>query len=260
MTGPNGEVSRGYWELERVAIYQELAVRDGFCNPDGSANTELPGCSMRVRFESTPRGSRFVAVSTFPDLESMERLLAMGMQEGLTAALGQLDAVLADPSDHALAGEVHLELPDDTHALVTRVVRGSIDQVWRAHNDAALMRRWMFGPEGWTMRVCEVAKTVGDAYRYEWEREDGTDGFGFTGELLESEAPRRAVTTECMIGVDGPGTTNELTLVPQPGGRTRIAVRITYPSQELRDMVIGTGMLGGMEASYARLERALKRQ
>jgi uncharacterized protein YndB with AHSA1/START domain len=258
MSGPNGEISRGYWQIERVVPYREFAVRDGFCTPDGSANAAMPECRMHVRFEATARGSRFIAVSTFSDVESMERLLAMGMQEGLTAALGQLDGVLADPTDAARIGDARLQLLDDTHVVVTRVVRGSIEEVWRAHDEEALLRRWMLGPDGWRMGACEVAKSVGDAYRYEWEREDGTGGFGFTGELLESEAPRRAVTTERMIGMDGPGTTNELTLTPQPGSRTLIAVRITYPSKDLRDMVIGTGMVGGMEASYARLERVLE--
>ncbi|MCA9634774.1 MAG: hypothetical protein KC420_01935 [Myxococcales bacterium] len=60
-----------------------------------------------------------------------------------------------------------------------------------------------------------------------------------------------------MIGAGGEGTVNELVLTPRPGGRTRIEVRISYPSKELRDIVLGTGMVDGMEASYARLEGVL---
>lgn len=74
------------------------------------------------------------------------------------------------------------------------------------------------------------------------------------GELLESESPRREVTTEQMIGMEGPGTRNEMALTPRPGGRTRIEITITYPSREVRDVVLATGMVDGMEASYARLE------
>lgn len=146
---------------------------------------------------------------------------------------------------------------DDTHAQVTREVRGRIDQVWRAHHEPALLRRWLLGPDGWSMPVCEVATVLGQTYQYGWAPEGGGDGFGFTGELLAFEPPRFARTTECMIGVDGPGTVNELTLTPLPGGRTRIVVHITYPSKELRDMILGTGMVDGMETSYARLEAAL---
>ena len=106
------------------------------------------------------------------------------------------------------------------------------------------------------MPVCQIASAVGDSYRYEWESADGSQRFGFEGELLERAVPYRAVTTERMLGTDGPSTRNELTLVSVEGG-TLLCVVITYPSKELRDMILGTGMTTGMEASYARLERAL---
>lgn len=104
------------------------------------------------------------------------------------------------------------------------------------------------------MPVCEVAAEVRDSYRYEWEAEDGSHRFGFEGELLESEPPHRAVTTERMIGMEGPGTVNEMTLTALEAG-TLLTIVITYPSTEVRDTVLGTGMTDGMEKSYARLER-----
>jgi uncharacterized protein YndB with AHSA1/START domain len=119
------------------------------------------------------------------------------------------------------------------------------------------MQKWMLGPDGWTMPVCEVATTVGEKYRYEWAPADGAgdaaSGFGFEGELLESTPPHRAVTTERMIGMPGDGVTNELTLTPVEAG-TLMSVVITYPDAETRDMILGTGMVDGMETSYARLE------
>jgi uncharacterized protein YndB with AHSA1/START domain len=254
MTGPEGQTSHGMWEFERVEPRRCFVVRDGFANPDGSPNAELPGVRMQVSFEATDNGSRFVAVSTFESVEAMERLLAMGMREGLSSALAQLDEVLDDLRGYSAAFHASLNVIDDTHAVVTRVVRGSIDQVWRAHHEPELLKRWLLGPDGWSMPVCEVAGKVGDSYRYEWENDAEGNRFGFVGELLESEPPRRAVTTEQMIGTDGPHTVNELVLTPRPGGRTEIAVRITYPSKEVRDMILGTGMVDGMEVSYARLE------
>ena len=118
------------------------------------------------------------------------------------------------------------------------------------------MKRWLLGPDGWSMPVCEVATKIGERYRYEWEMHDGSQRFGFEGELLEIAAPYRAVTTESMIGMPGPSTRNEMTLTPVQGG-TLLSLLITYPSKELRDMILGTGMTQGMETSYARLEREL---
>jgi hypothetical protein len=58
------------------------------------------------------------------------------------------------------------------------------------------------------------------------------------------------------VGIPGPGTTNELTLTELQDG-TLLSLLITYPSIEVRDMVLGTGMADGMEASYLRLESSV---
>jgi uncharacterized protein YndB with AHSA1/START domain len=257
MTGPNGESSGGYWRFLAVEPGRSFEVEDGFCLPDGTPNHDMPGCRMLARFESTSSGARFTLLTRFPSVESMEQLVAIGMMEGMRAALGQMDDVVADLRERSAGPGTELVVVDDTHVRITRDVRGSLRQVWRAHSEAALIQRWMLGPPGWTMPVCEVATEVGQTYRYEWAAVDGGASFGFTGELLESKPPRRSVTTETMIGMEGPGTVNELVLSPLPGDRTRIVLLITYPSKELRDLVLGTGMVDGMESSYARLESVL---
>ena len=120
------------------------------------------------------------------------------------------------------------------------------------------MKQWLLGPDGWRMSVCEIDPAVGGRYRYAWEPLEGTEGepFGFDGETLVSEAPRRSVTTEHMTGTDFPSTTNDLSLYEEDGA-TLITTLIEYPDKETRDMVLATGMTDGMEASYARLEREL---
>lgn len=257
MTGPSGERFGGYWTFVAVNAPHSFEVLDGFADADGNPETSMPQTRMVMRFEATPGGSRFECVSTFPSVEAMERLVAMGMQEGLTLALGQLDAVVGELRDLSASFQTALELEGDTFAIITRDLRAPIGLVWRAHHDPALITRWMLGPPGWTMPVCEVATAVGQTYRYEWASEAEGARFGFTGELLESEAPRRAVTTERMVGTDGPSTLNELVLTPLPGDATRMSLRITYPSAELREQILATGMVGGMEQSYARLEAVL---
>lgn len=254
MTGPKGEIARGYWKFVQVDPPRSFEVLDGFADAAGEPDGAMPEMRMHFRFEATAQGSRFVSVTTFASVEAMERVLAMGMMDGLAAALAQLDAVLADLRELSASLPTALELVDDTHVQIRRVVRGPMALVWRAHHEPELVRRWMLGPPGWTMPVCEISTEVGGVYRYEWQSEADGARFGFTGELLESEPPRRAVTTERMIGTDGPSTRNELTLSPLPGEHTEILLRIRYPSRELRDQILATGMIDGMEASYARLE------
>ncbi|MBL8998235.1 MAG: SRPBCC domain-containing protein [Gemmatimonadetes bacterium] len=254
MTGPDGASSSGWFRFLKVEPHRLLEMEDGFSNEDGTPNDAMPTMRMVFNFEKVGKGSRFTSVTHFPNLESMEQVLKMGMEEGLRSAMSQIDAVLADLASFAASRATESKILNDTQVRISRIIRGTVADVWRAHHDAALMKRWMLGPDGWTMPVCEVARKVGDSYRYEWEKADGSQRFGFEGELLESDAPHRAVTTERMIGMEGPGTMNVLTLTPVTGGTLLTAV-VTYPNRELRDMVLGTGMVGGMELSYARLER-----
>ena len=254
MTGPDGTQSRGWFRFLAVEPNKRFEVEDGFADETGAPNTQMPSMRMVFSFEKTTNGSRMTNVTQFPSLESMEQLVKMGMMEGMRSAMGQIDDCLADLKSFASDRATEAQLLSDTQVRVSRVVRGTVEQVWRAHHDAALMQRWLLGPDGWTMPVCNVSKKVGDSYRYEWETDDKSQRFGFEGELLESAAPYRAVTSERMIGMDGPGVRNELTLVAVKGG-TLISILITYPTKELRDMILGTGMTTGMETSYARLER-----
>ena len=254
MKGPDGDIHGGYWEWLSVEPLRSFEVRDGFATPDGEPNRELPSMRMRYVFAETGEGSRVTTTTHFDSLAELEQLLGMGMEQGLREAMGQMDAVLADLTLFAAGEATQTQILSSTQARVSRVIRGSVEQVWSAHHDPELLRRWLLGPEGWTMPVCEVASTVGDKYRYEWEPVDGAEGrFGFEGELLESAPPYRAVTTERMIGMPGEDTVNELTLTPVATG-TLLALVITFPDRDTRDAVLATGMTDGMESSYARLE------
>lgn len=253
MTGPDGTMSRGMFRIVSMEPYRYFESEDVFTDEQGRANPDMPSMRMRFSFEATATGSRFMSVTWFTSLESMEQLVQMGMIEGTRSAMSQIDDVLTDLKTFANELPTTAQLLSDTQVRVSRVIRGTADQVWRAHHEPALMQQWLLGPDGWTMPVCQVAARVGERYRYEWASADGSQRFGFEGELLESSAPTRAVTTEQMIGTDGPATRNELTLTPVQGG-TLLSIVITYPNKELRDMILGTGMTLGMEASYARLE------
>lgn len=96
MTSPEGDKYHGYWEVLEAAPPRHLLVNDGFGDADGKPNPELPNTIMRVSIDDRePTGVRITIVSTFASLEALEQLMAMGMEEGLRAAMGQIDEVLA---------------------------------------------------------------------------------------------------------------------------------------------------------------------
>ena len=258
MHGPNGEASSGFWEFLAVTPGESFEVRDGFASEDGEENTDMPSMRMTFQFEETDGGSRLTTTTHFGSAEQLEQLLEMGMEEGMTSAMSQIDDVLADLESFAAGRGTELQILSDTQIRVSRIIRGTVEQVWRAHHDPELMKRWLLGPDGWVMTVAEVGTEVGAPFRQAWEPGEGTEGeaFAFYGEVLEIEPPHRVVTTESMEGMPGDPNINELTLKPVDGG-TLLTLVITYPSAEVRDMVIGTGMVDGMETSYARLETVL---
>ena len=97
MTGPEGDQPRGFWEVDEVEPPHRLVVRDGFSNEDGTPNTEFPTGIMRVTIQRLDSGKTRMSIeSEFPTVEAMEQLLAMGQEEGMRQALGQIDAILAE--------------------------------------------------------------------------------------------------------------------------------------------------------------------
>lgn len=252
MTGPEGDTHYGFWEYLAVEEPSSFEVVDGFCDADGERDPSLPTMRMVYRFDETDDGSRLVATTYFNSAEELEQLLEMGMEEGTRAAMGQIDAVLADAERFAAGSGTTVQSLTATTVRLARIVSGTPEQVWRAHHDPDQLRRWMLGPDGWSMTRCEVPEELG-AYHYEWTS-DADERFGFTGEVLESRPPLREVTTERLAGTDGPTTSNVLTLTPLDE-TTLVTLHITYPDAEVRDQVLETGMADGLETSYARLEQ-----
>jgi len=97
MTGPTGDQPKGYWEILDVDPPRRLSFRDGFANADGTPNSDMPMNEIDVAIEEIGDGrTRMSIASIFPDAAAMEQMLAMGMEPGLTEAVGQIDAILAD--------------------------------------------------------------------------------------------------------------------------------------------------------------------
>jgi uncharacterized protein YndB with AHSA1/START domain len=97
MTGPGGDQPHGYWEIVEADAPRRLVFRDGFANADGSPNSDMPLNKVNVSITELGGGrTRMTIASIFPDAAAMEQILAMGMEQGLTEAVGQIDAILAE--------------------------------------------------------------------------------------------------------------------------------------------------------------------
>jgi uncharacterized protein YndB with AHSA1/START domain len=153
---------------------------------------------------------------------------------------------------------VEVTTPSDLEISVTRVFDSPAKLVWDAHTKPELLRRWMLGPPGWSMPVCDVDLRVGGAYAYRWRSdEDGTE-FGSAGVHREVVPYERIVTTERMEGFDGEAV-NTLTLA-EADGRTTVTMNMLFASKEARDGALQSGMSDGMAMGYDRLDEILAEQ
>ena len=97
MTGPEGDQPKGFWDILETDPPRSLVFSDGFANADGTPNHDFPSVTARVAIEPLGDGrTRMSIKSAFPSAEAMEQLVAMGMVEGMTEAVGQIDAILAE--------------------------------------------------------------------------------------------------------------------------------------------------------------------
>ena len=95
MTGPDGEKAPGWWRFLAVDPPVSFEAEDGFGASPDEATPGMPVMRMSVRLDETADGTRMTSVSTFASLEQLEQVVAMGIEEGLRGAMGQIDALLA---------------------------------------------------------------------------------------------------------------------------------------------------------------------
>jgi len=144
--------------------------------------------------------------------------------------------------------------PNDLEILVTRSFSAPRELVFQAFTDPQYVPRWMLGPDGWTMPICEIDLRVGGAWHFVWRQQNGTE-MEMRGIYREIDPPARLVTTESWGG-DWPETINTFTLAAH-AGRTTLTQTMRYPSKQARDRALQTGIKEGMALSFARLDRTL---
>jgi len=146
--------------------------------------------------------------------------------------------------------------PSDRELTLTRIFNAPRDLVFEALTRPALVQRWLLGPPGWAMPVCEIDLRIGGAYRYVWRHADGRE-MGMGGNYREIARPHRLVHTETFDKAWYPGEALVTTVLTEHAGKTTLAGTVLYESQDARDSVLKGGMESGVAASYDRLEEIL---
>jgi uncharacterized protein YndB with AHSA1/START domain len=149
-----------------------------------------------------------------------------------------------------------LKTEGDTHVIVTRHFAAPPEAVFRAHTDPDLIKKWLLGPEGWSMPVCISEAMPGGRIRYEWTNGKG-GGFHLTGQYLELNPCNRIVHVERMHLPDPTPDNHVETKFDRDGEGTLMTIRMTLPDEQTRATMLATGMEHGMEASYRRLEEMI---
>jgi uncharacterized protein YndB with AHSA1/START domain len=158
--------------------------------------------------------------------------------------------------------KAQVTLPSDRAVKVTRSFRAPRALVYRAHTEPELVKRWMLGPPGWSMPVCEMDVRVGGRYRWRWRSDTDGSEFGFAGTFREVQATSRLVHTETFdpgtIDDNFPSSESLVTLtLAEEDGVTTITSLIDFGSKDGRDAALKTGMTDGMEQSYQLLDGLL---
>jgi len=142
--------------------------------------------------------------------------------------------------------------PSDREIVVTRVFDAPRTLVFDCMCKPELVKRWLLGPPGWTMPVCEIDFKVGGRYRYVWRGPDGSE-MGMGGVYREIVPPDRIVQSELFDQDWTGGETLATALLNEEASRTTLTITILYSSKEARDGALRTGMTEGMAAGYDRL-------
>ena len=150
-------------------------------------------------------------------------------------------------------GTLKVTTPTDCEVVLTRVFDAPRPLVWDAFTRPELLQRW-FGPRGWSLVVCEVDLRVGGGFRFVLRGPDG-QAMGMRGVYREIVPPERSVHMESYD--DYPGESQVTAVLVEEFGKTTLTATVLYPSKEVRDLVIQSGMEHGAAESYDKLAELL---
>ena len=150
-------------------------------------------------------------------------------------------------------GTLKVTTPSDREIRMVRVFDAPRAMVYDAFTKCELLRRW-FGPQGFSLSVCEGDFKVGGGWRFVVRGPDGSE-MGMRGKIREMVRPERLVHVETFD--DYPGEALATTTFVESGGKTTVTINLQYDSKQVRDAVVNSGMEHGAAESYDRLAEYL---
>lgn len=153
--------------------------------------------------------------------------------------------------------KVSVAAQGDRELVISREFNAGRDLVFKAYTECKYLKRWMYGPEGWSLDVCEIDLKVGGKYRWIWRKDSHDIEMGAGGEYREIVPNERIVTTEQFDDPWYEGEALSTVVLNETDGVTRLTNTMLYISKEARDSVLASPMEEGLEMSYVRLEALL---
>lgn len=147
----------------------------------------------------------------------------------------------------------------DREIVIVRTFNAPRTLVFEAFTKPELVKRWMLGPDGWSMPVCNIDLRPSGKSRYEWKNANRDANMGLSAVFKEIVPPERIVHTEKFDEDWTEGETTITTLFTEKAGKTTMTMTIVYSSPQGRDRVLKSGMEQGMAQSYDRLDAILEK-
>jgi uncharacterized protein YndB with AHSA1/START domain len=141
----------------------------------------------------------------------------------------------------------------DREIHVERIFNAPRERVWKAMTDPALVAQWWGRGNKLVIERMEVER--GGHWRYVEHSDHGVHGF--EGRYREVTPPERIVYTFEWDGMPGHVTLDDTRLEDLGDGRTKVVTTSLFMTAEDRDGMLQSGMEGGMNESYAALDRVL---
>lgn len=154
-----------------------------------------------------------------------------------------------------MKNSLNVSTPTDREIVLSRSFDAPRQLVWEAMSKPKFLKRWLFGPPGWSMTVCDNDQRVGGTFRCAWRHTDGTE-MAMQGVYREIVPPERVVRTESFLFGCAPQAGEQLAtmVLTEQAGKTLLTLTVLYPSREARDGALASGMDRGVAAGYDRLD------